>query len=51
MDFDFSDDQTQLREAVNKWVGKGYDFERRRSIVRAGGFSAEAFKELAALGL
>ena len=51
MDFDFSDDQTQLREAVNKWVAKGYDFERRRSIVRAGGFSGEAYKELAELGL
>ena len=51
MDFDFSDDQMQLREAVNKWVGKGYDFERRRSIVRAGGFSREAYAELAELGL
>ena len=39
MDFDFSDDQMQLREAVNKWVGKGYEFTRRRGIVRAGGFS------------
>ena len=51
MDFDFSDDQMQLREAVNKWVGKGYDFERRRGIVRAGGFSREAYTELAELGL
>ena len=30
MDFDFSDDQEQLRDAVRKWVDKGYDFERRR---------------------
>ena len=51
MDFDFSDDQTQLREAVNKWVGKGYEFTRRRGIVRAGGFSREAYAELAELGL
>ena len=51
MDFDFSDDQMQLREAVNKWVGKGYDFTRRRGIVRAGGFSREAYTELAELGL
>jgi alkylation response protein AidB-like acyl-CoA dehydrogenase len=29
MDFDFSDDQEQLRDAVRKWVDKGYDFERR----------------------
>ena len=26
MDFDFSDDQEQLRDAVRKWVDKGYDF-------------------------
>ena len=51
MDFDFSDDQSQLRDAVNKWVGKGYGFERRRGIVRAGGFSREAYAELAELGL
>jgi alkylation response protein AidB-like acyl-CoA dehydrogenase len=51
MDFDFSDDQQQLGDAVQKWVGKGYDFDRRRSIVRAGGFSREAYAELAELGL
>lgn len=26
MDFDFSDDQEQLRDAVRKWVDKGYSF-------------------------
>ncbi len=51
MDFDFSDDQQQLRDAVRKWVAKGYDFERRRAIVDAGGFSREAYGELAELGL
>ena len=51
MDFDFSDDQEQLRDAVRKWVDKGYGFERRRSIVKAGGFSRDAFGELAELGL
>jgi alkylation response protein AidB-like acyl-CoA dehydrogenase len=51
MDFDFSDDQSQLRDAVRKWVDKGYDFDRRRSIERAGGFSREAYNELAELGL
>ena len=30
MDFDFSDDQTQLREAVARWVEKAYSFERRQ---------------------
>lgn len=51
MDFDFSDDQEQLRDAVRKWVDKGYDFERRRATVKAGGFSREAYQELAELGL
>ncbi len=51
MDFDFTDDQQQLRDAVHKWVEKGYGFERRRSIEAAGGFSREAFTELAELGL
>ena len=51
MDFDFSDDQVQLRDAVRKWVDKGYSFERRRAITQAGGFSREAYRELAGLGL
>jgi len=51
MDFDFSDDQEQLRDAVRKWVGKGYSFERRTAAVRAGGFDRTAYTELAELGL
>jgi alkylation response protein AidB-like acyl-CoA dehydrogenase len=51
MDFNFSDDQEQLRDAVRKWVRRGYGFERRRAIVAAGGFSREAYAELAELGL
>ena len=51
MDFDFTDDQESLRDAVRKWVAKGYDFERRRAITRDGGFSREAYGELAGLGL
>ncbi len=51
MDFDFSDDQQQLRDAVRRWVDKGYTFERRRAIVAAGGFDRAAYGELAELGL
>ena len=51
MDFDFSDDQQQLRDAVRKWVDKGYTFERRRAAVAAGGFDRAAWNELAELGL
>ena len=51
MDFDFSDDQEMLRDTVRKWVDKAYTFERRRSIVKDGGYSPAAWKELAELGL
>ncbi len=51
MDFDISDEQQQLRDAVAKWVEKAYTFERRRKIADAGGFSAEAYGELAELGV
>ena len=55
MDFDFNDDQEQLRDAVCKWVSKDFDFERRRGIVKAGGsqggFSREVWQSLADLGL
>lgn len=51
MDFDFTDEQEQLRDATRKWVDKGYTFERRRGIAQAGGFSREAYGQLADLGL
>ena len=51
MDFDFTDDQESLRDAVRKWVDKGYSFERRRAIENAGGFDSTAWGELAELGL
>lgn len=51
MDFDFSEDQQALRDAVAKWVEKSYDFERRRKIVERGGFDRDVYNELAELGL
>ncbi|MCA0326369.1 MAG: acyl-CoA dehydrogenase family protein [Proteobacteria bacterium] len=51
MDFNFSDDQQALRDAVAKWVEKGYDFERRKAVVAAGGFDRGVYNELAELGL
>jgi len=51
MDFDFSDDQQALRDAVAKWAVKSYDFERRKQIVAAGGFDRGVYNELAELGL
>jgi alkylation response protein AidB-like acyl-CoA dehydrogenase len=51
MDFDFSDDQQQLRDACAKWVEKGHNFERRRQTVANGGFDRATYQELADLGL
>jgi len=51
MDFDFNDDQEQLRDAVRRWVDKGYTFERRQGIAESGGFDRKAYGELAELGL
>ena len=51
MDFDFTEDQQSLREAVLRWVEKDYSFARRRSIVADGGFSREAWDGLVGLGL
>jgi len=51
MDFDFTDNQEQLRDAVRRWVAKAYGFERRRAIAAAGGFDRAVLGELAELGL
>ena len=51
MDFDFSDDQAQLRDAVRKWVDKSYGFDDRRHCVAEGGFSQASYQALAELGL
>ncbi|RYF15503.1 MAG: acyl-CoA dehydrogenase [Comamonadaceae bacterium] len=51
MDFNFTDDQEQLRDAVRKWVDRSYGFERRQGITRVGGFDRAAYGELAELGL
>src|SRR4051812_6683982 len=51
MDFNFTDDQEQLRDAVRKWVDRSYTFERRQGIASSGGFDRAAYNELAELGL
>jgi alkylation response protein AidB-like acyl-CoA dehydrogenase len=51
MDFDFSDDQEALRDAVRRWVDKGFGFERRHALAKAGGASRAVWGELAELGL
>jgi alkylation response protein AidB-like acyl-CoA dehydrogenase len=51
MDFDFTDDQVSLRDAVARWVEKGFSFERRHQLAKAGGQSRGVYAELAELGL
>ncbi|MBK6470456.1 MAG: acyl-CoA dehydrogenase family protein [Betaproteobacteria bacterium] len=51
MDFDFTDDQESLRDAVRRWVDKGFSFERRHALAKAGGATRAVYVELAELGL
>jgi len=51
MDFDFTDDQQSLRDAVRRWVDKGFTFERRHALAKAGGATRAVHGELAELGL
>jgi len=51
MDFDFTDDQISLRDAVQRWVDKGFSFERRHGIAKAGGRTRDVYAELGELGL
>jgi alkylation response protein AidB-like acyl-CoA dehydrogenase len=51
MDFDFTDDQESLRDAVRRWVDKGFTFERRHALAKAGGATRAVYTELAGLGL
>ncbi len=51
MDFEFTDDQQSLRDAVGRWVEKGFGFERRHGIAKAGGATRAVYAELAELGL
>ena len=52
MDFKLSDEQTQLRDTLVRFVQKDYSFEKRKAILKSkDGFSREAWKQLADMGL
>jgi len=51
VDFDFTEDQVALRDAVQRWVEKGFSFERRHALAKAGGATRAVYRELAELGL
>jgi len=52
MNFNFSDEQQQLRDTLERFVRKDYGFEKRREILRsAEGWSREVWGQLAEMGV
>jgi len=51
MNFDLSDEQVQLQDAVKRWADKSYTFDHYRATVRAGGFDQANYQAMAELGL
>ena len=52
MNFDFKEEQLQFADALRRWVGRDYDFEKRRAIVRSEtGVDERAWATLAELGM
>ena len=51
MDFSFSEEQNQLRDAVRRYVSQEYSFEARRKILKGAGTSDAIWSGLAELGL
>jgi len=52
MDFTFSSEQTQLADALGRYLTQEYDFEsRKKAIASTGGFSPAAYAQLAELGV
>jgi len=51
MNFDYNEEQQLLADSVRRYLGKSYDFEARKKIVAGEGWSADAWSQLAQLGL
>ncbi len=52
MDFNFTDEQTMLRDSIAKFVAAEYDFDKRKAILKsADGWSKKAWATFAELGL
>ncbi|HEY6174665.1 MAG TPA: acyl-CoA dehydrogenase family protein, partial [Kofleriaceae bacterium] len=51
MNFDFSEEQDQLRDALARLLERGYEFAKRKQIVASdAGWSREIWRQLAELG-
>ena len=52
MDFKLSEEQSQLRDTLARFVQKDYTFDKRKAILKSkDGFSREAWRQLAEMGL
>ena len=51
MNFDYNEEQQLLADSVRRYLAKSYDFEARKKIVAGVGWSAEAWTQLAQMGL
>jgi alkylation response protein AidB-like acyl-CoA dehydrogenase len=51
MNFDFTEEQTMLRDSVRRYVADTYSFDARKAIVANGGFSPSVWTAFAQLGL
>lgn len=52
MDFNFNPEQQQLADALERWIARDYDFEKRRAIVASEpGVSDAAWSTLVELGI
>ena len=52
MDFAFTEEQTQIRDSLRRFLTESYTLERRRAIARSGsGCDAEIWRQFAELGI
>ena len=52
MDFSFSSEQTQLADALSRYLGQQYDFESRKKIVYSKeGWDKKAYSQIAEMGV
>jgi alkylation response protein AidB-like acyl-CoA dehydrogenase len=52
MEFDYSEEQLALKDTLQKFISRDYDFDKRKGFVRSPlGYSAEAWKQYAELGI
>ena len=52
MEFNYTEEQLALQDTLQRFIARDYDFDKRRAFsASALGFSAEAWRQYAELGL